>query len=538
MVDIRRLPVGERDDESDELATTLDELAREGARRMILAALRAEVEEYVERFADEVDEDGRRLVVRNGRARERRVTVGSGTLAVRAPRVNDKRVDEETGERERFGSRILPAYVRRSPKVGELLPILYLRGLSTGDFRPALEGLLGEDASGLSPATISRLCKEWEGQRERFRKRLLSSRYCYLFVDGVHVSVRLGEDDRLCLLVVIGVREDGTKELLAVEDGYRESSDSWSAVMRDLKRRGLNEPKLVVGDGALGIWGALRDVFPGAGEQRCWVHKTANVLDCLPKRLQPRAKGMLHEIVEAPTRADARQALECLREEFGAKYPKALEKLDKDWKPLTAFYDFPAEHWGPPTHDEPNREQLRNRQAPHAGDQGRRVEGRCAGDGLHAVDHRPGALAAVQRPRAGRRGARRSDVQGRCQGHRRRNHDAGREGRRLMTVTLSSTTFDNKGPPSQCSRLKACLVIRRGRGLTIRARTPRCGRGSRPMLPVLTIWTGCDGRMGFAARCVGGRRRGSCRTGGGRAGSAGGGCRPRRGRSFTARGRR
>jgi putative transposase len=342
MVDVRMLPAGE----DNEIAVTLDELAREGARRMIAAALRAEADEYVERFSDELDEDGHRLVVRNGRARERRVTVGSGTLPVRALRVNDKRVDEQTGERERFSSKILPAYARRSPKVTEALPILYLRGLSTGDFRPALEGLLGEDASGLSPSAISRLCKEWETHHERFSKRLLSfSRYAYLFVDGVHVSVRLGEDDRLCLLVVIGVREDGTKELLAVEDGYRESTDSWAGVLRDLKRRGLNEPKLVVGDGALGTWAALRDVFPGACEQRCWVHKTANVLDCLPKRLQPRAKGMLHEIIEAPTCADARRALETFREEFGAKYPKALAKLDDDWKPLTAFYDFPAEHW-------------------------------------------------------------------------------------------------------------------------------------------------------------------------------------------------
>ena len=342
MVDVRMLPAGGE----PEIAITLDELAREGARRMIAAALRAEADEYLARFADELHEDGHRLVVGNGRARERRVTVGSGTVPVRAPRVNDKRVDEEGGERQRFGSKILPAYARRSPKVTEVLPILYLRGLSTGDFRPALEGLLGEDASGLSASTISRLCKEWESHHERFRKRLLSfSRYAYLFVDGVHVSVRLGEDDKLCLLVVIGVREDGTKELLAVEDGYRESTDSWAGVLRDLKRRGLNEPKLVIGDGALGTWAALRDVFPEAGEQRCWVHKTANVLDCLPKRLQPRAKGMLHEIIEAPTRADARRALELFREEFGAKYPKALAKLDDDWKQLTAFYDFPAEHW-------------------------------------------------------------------------------------------------------------------------------------------------------------------------------------------------
>jgi putative transposase len=343
MVDVRMLPIVES---SEEVAVTLDELAREGARRMIAAALRAEAEEYVARFSDELDEDGHRLVVRNGRARERKLTVGSGTVPVRAPRVNDKRTCEETGERQRFSSKILPAYARRSPKVTEVLPILYLRGLSTGDFRPALEDLLGEDASGLSPSTISRLCKEWEAHHDRFRKRHLGfSRYAYLFIDGVHVSVRLGEDDKLCLLVVIGVREDGEKELLAVEDGYRESTESWAGVLRDMKRRGLDCPKLVVGDGALGAWAALRDVFPEAEEQRCWVHKTANVLDCLPKRVQPRAKELLHEIVEAPTRSDAGKALEVFREEYGAKYPKALAKLDKDWKPLTAFYDFPAEHW-------------------------------------------------------------------------------------------------------------------------------------------------------------------------------------------------
>lgn len=342
MVDVRMLPLSES---SEEIQVTLDDLAREGARRMIAAALRAEADEYLARFSDELDENGHRLVVGNGRARERKVTVGSGTVPIRAPRVNDKRIDE-AGERQRFSSKILPAYARRSPKVTEVLPILYLRGLSTGDFRPALEDLLGEDASGLSPSTISRLCKEWEAHHERFSKRHLGfSRYAYLFVDGVHVSVRLGEDDKLCLLVVIGVREDGEKELLAVEDGYRESTESWSSVLRDLKRRGLDCPKLVVGDGALGTWAALRDVFPEASEQRCWVHKTARVLDALPKRLQAKAKSMIHEIVEAPTRADAKLALEAFREEYGAKYPKALEKLDKDWKALTAFYDFPAEHW-------------------------------------------------------------------------------------------------------------------------------------------------------------------------------------------------
>jgi putative transposase len=342
MSDVRRLPVGE---DNEEITLALDDLAREGARRMIAAALRAEADEYVDRFADDVDEDSRRMVVRNGRARERRVTVGSGTIPVRAPRVNDKRVDED-GERQRFSSRILPAYARRSPKVGEVIPILYLRGLSTGDFRPALEGLLGEDAAGLSATSVSRLCKEWESHHDRFRQRLLSfSRYAYLFMDGIHVQVRLGEDPKVCLLIVIGVREDGCKELLAVEDGYRESTESWSGVFRDLKRRGLNEPKLVVGDGALGAWAALRDVFPGAGEQRCWFHAAGNVIDALPKRLQPRAKGLLGEIIEAPTRKDASRALEVFREEYGAKYPKALAKLDRDWQPLTAFYDYPAEHW-------------------------------------------------------------------------------------------------------------------------------------------------------------------------------------------------
>jgi putative transposase len=343
MSDVRRLPVGEG---NEEITLALDDLAREGARRMIAAALRAEADEYVERFSDEVDEDGHRIVVRNGRARERKVTVGSGTIPVRAPRVNDKRVDEENGERKRFSSRILPAYARRSPKVGEVIPILYLRGLSTGDFRPALEGLLGEDAAGLSATTVSRLCKEWEAHHDRFRQRLLSfSRYAYLYMDGIHVRVRLGEDPKVCLLIVIGVREDGCKELLAVEDGYRESTESWAGVFRDLKRRGLNEPKLVVGDGALGGWAALRDVYPGAGEQRCWFHAAGNVIDALPKRLQPRAKGLLNEIIEAPTRKDAGQALEVFREEYGAKYPKALAKLDRDWMALTAFYDYPAEHW-------------------------------------------------------------------------------------------------------------------------------------------------------------------------------------------------
>lgn len=342
MDNIRRI----RDEEGEEGRIGLDELAREGARRMIAVALEAEVDEYVSAFTEEVDENGKRLVVRNGRGKERKLTIGSGTLPIRTPRVNDRRIDSETGERQRFSSGILPAYMRRSPKVTEVLPVLYLRGLSTGDFVPALRDLLGEDASGLSPSSIQRLTEGWRSEHEAFQKRRLNFvRYAYLFCDGVHVKVRLGEDKRLCLLVVIGVREDGYKELLAVEDGYRESIESWSEVLRDLKDRGMNAPKLVTGDGALGLWGALRDVFPDTAEQRCWVHKIANVLDALPKRVQPRAKGILHEIMEAPTRAAANADIGKFIDEFEAKWPKATKKLTKDRESLLAFFDFPAEQW-------------------------------------------------------------------------------------------------------------------------------------------------------------------------------------------------
>ena len=290
MVDVRRLPVGE--DNDNEITVTLDDLAREGARRMIAAALDAEVTQYVASFVDEIDEDGKRLVVRNGRARERKLTVGSGTVPIRAPRVNDKRVDQGSGERKKFSSRILPAYARRSPKVTEVLPVLYLHGLSTGDFGPALRDLLGEDASGLSSSSIARLTEQWQADHAAFKQRQLGfHRYAYLFIDGVHVSVRLGEDDRLCLLVVIGVREDGVKELLAVEDGYRESTDSWAAVFRDLRDRGMNAPRLVTGDGALGAWAALRDVFPNAAEQRCWVHYADSRV--MPTRVRSSCSGRL-----------------------------------------------------------------------------------------------------------------------------------------------------------------------------------------------------------------------------------------------------
>jgi putative transposase len=323
-----------------DLSVGLDDLAREGARRMLVAALETEVTEYLARNRDERDGRGHAKVVRNGRARPRKVTLGAGTVEVRAPRVDDRR------EGEKFTSRILPPYMRRSPKVSEVLPILYLRGLSTGDFRPGLEALLGEDAAGLSAANISRLLGVWEEEYAAFRKRDLSQvDYVYVWVDGVHVNVRLGDQDRLCLLVMLGARPDGTKELIAVEDGFRESAESWASVLRDLSRRGMRAPVLAIGDGALGFWAAVRDVWPETREQRDWVHRVANVLDKLPKRLQPRAKEALWEIREAPTRQEAEKAMDRFEAEYGAKYPKAVTSLRRDQDQLLTFYDFPAEHW-------------------------------------------------------------------------------------------------------------------------------------------------------------------------------------------------
>ena len=323
---------------------TLDAVARAGAQRMLMAALEEEVARYIEVHADARGEDGRRQVVRNGHAQPRTVTCGAGTMQVRAPRVNDRRVDDD-GERQRFASRILPPYMRRSPQVAEVLPLLYLRGLSTGDFREALPVLLGEDAAGLSPTNISRLTAAWDEEYQAFRGRDLSEDdYVYVWVDGIHFNIRL-EDDRLCTLVVIGVKADGTKELVAIEDGYRESGESWASMLRDLRGRGLRAPVMAVGDGALGFWSALRDVWPETTPQRDWCHKLVNVLDKLPKRLRPRAKQALREIMYAPTKADAERAIGAFVAEFEAKYPKATACLVADQEALLAFFDFPAEHW-------------------------------------------------------------------------------------------------------------------------------------------------------------------------------------------------
>lgn len=331
-------------EEHQESRTELDELLRQGALRMLEQALEAEVRDYLARHHEARDEVGHALVVRNGKAAPRQVVTGTGTMEVQAPRVNDRRVAED-GTRQRFTSEILPPYMRRAPKVTEVLPILYLRGLSTGDFQAALPVLLGEDAAGLSPTTITRLTAAWEAEYQAYRRRdLHDADYVYVWVDGVHFRVRL-EEERLCTLVMLGVKPDGTKELIAVEDGYRESAESWSSVLRDLKRRGMRAPALAVGDGALGFWAAVGAVWPETREQRCWVHRLVNVLDKLPKRLQPKAKQALHAIMEAPTRPDAERGIAAFVDEFDAKYPKAVTSLQRDQAQLLTFFDFPAEHW-------------------------------------------------------------------------------------------------------------------------------------------------------------------------------------------------
>ena len=323
---------------------SLDEIVKAGAQRMLMSALQAEVADYVAAHEGEQDEKGHRIVTRNGVSRPRKLSTGAGTLTVRTPRVRDRGTDTE-GQRRKFTSRILPPYMRKTPKIAEVIPILYLRGLSTGDFKPALAALLGEEGAGLSPTTITRLTSEWRQDYEAFCKRDLSqSEFVYVWADGIHFRIRL-EEERLCTLVLMGVRADGTKEMIAVADGYRESAESWSEVLRDLSRRGLPAPVLAIGDGALGFWAAVRDVWPETREQRCWVHKLANVLDKLPKRIQPRAKRALHEIMNAESKKHALDAMQDFDAQFSAKYPKAVASLLKGSDALLSFYDFPADHW-------------------------------------------------------------------------------------------------------------------------------------------------------------------------------------------------
>ncbi len=322
----------------------LEIIVREGARKMLQAALEAEIEEHLSRFKNLVDEEGKRLVVRNGVMPERTVLTGAGPIAITRPRVDDRALSAR-GE-QRFTSRILPPFMRRAPSIDTLVPVLYLKGISTDDFPTALEAILGPQAKGLSASTVVRLKEIWtEEYGEWSRRDLAGKRYVYVWADGVYCNARL-EDERACLLVVMGADSFGNKELLAVSDGYRESAQSWKEILLDLCSRGLEKaPVLAVCDGAMGFQAAAAEVWPETRIQRCWFHKTGNVLDKLPKSLQAKAKGMLHDQYLAPTREDALKAFDLFVNSFGDKYPKAVECLVKDKDDLFAFYDFPAAHW-------------------------------------------------------------------------------------------------------------------------------------------------------------------------------------------------
>jgi putative transposase len=324
----------------------LTEILRRGAQQLLAQAIEAEVEGWLAAHRDLSDADGHRAVVRNGHMPERTILSGLGPVEVRQPRVRDRR---PAGQRETFTSAILPPYLRKTRSIEELVPWLYLKGVSTGDFGEALGALLGPNAPGLSATTVTRLKGTWEGEYDAWRTRsLLGKEYVYVWADGVYFNIRLESpgNDRQCILVLIGATRDGTKELLAITDGYRESAQSWRELLVECKARGLVvPPKLAIGDGGLGFWAALREVYPSTREQRCWVHKTANVLNKMPKSIQGKAKAMLHDIWMAPTRQEAEEAFELFLTSFRAKYPKAIECLVKDREALLTFYDFPAEHW-------------------------------------------------------------------------------------------------------------------------------------------------------------------------------------------------
>jgi len=321
----------------------LTDLLRRGAQQLLAQAIEAEVADWIDRHRDCRDAAGRRQVVRNGHLPQRTITTGVGPVTVKQPRVHDRRPPEQRGK---FASAILPPYLRKTRSVEELIPWLYLKGVSTGDFSEALAALLGPDAKGLSATTVTRLKGLWEQEYHDWSKRSLAGKqYVYVWADGVHFNIRL-EGGRQCILVLLGATADGKKELIAIQDGQRESEQSWKELLLDVQARGLTiEPKLAIGDGALGFWKAVRQVWSASAEQRCWVHKTTNVLDKLPKGVQPKAKEMLHEIYLAPSRAEAEKAFDLFLRTYEAKYPKATGCLGKDRRELLVFYDFPAEHW-------------------------------------------------------------------------------------------------------------------------------------------------------------------------------------------------
>jgi putative transposase len=322
----------------------LTEVIRQGAKQLLSQAIEAEVADWIERHKGHQDDEGRQQVVRNGFLPSRTILTGVGPVDVKQPRVRDRRPKDEA---EKFSSQILPPYLRKTKSIEELIPWLYLKGISTGDFNEALAALLGPQAKGLSATTVTRLKGVWQEEYQTWSKRSLKDKhYVYVWADGVHFNIRLGEKDRLCVLVLLGATADGTKELIAIQEGYRESEQSWKTLLLDCKERGLEiAPELATADGALGFWKALPKAWPTTRGQRCWVHKTANVLDKLPKGQQPQAKKMLCDIYMSPTKAEAEKAFDLFLKSWEAKYPKATDCLSKDREALMAFYDFPAEHW-------------------------------------------------------------------------------------------------------------------------------------------------------------------------------------------------
>jgi len=352
--DRHAMPVGEPIDQEvvsfraqfDE-KSPLDDLVREGARRMLQSAIDAEVEAFIAQHAQRRDDRGRRLVVKNGVLPEREILTGAGAIPLVQGRVRDNHPDPE--QRLTFTPSVLPAYLRKTKAIEELIPWLYLKGVSTGDFAEALQSLVGERAAGLSANVVVRLKEQWCVEYEQWSRRNLAGKaYVYVWADGIHAKVRLEDEgnQKQCLLVLMGATADGKKELIAVLDGYRESEQSWSELLLNLKQRGLTTaPKVAVGDGALGFWAALRKIFPETKEQRCWVHKTANVLNKMPRGVQAKAKGDLHEIWQADTKANAIKAFDHFLQKYQAKYAGSCDCLRKDRDELLAFYDFPAEHW-------------------------------------------------------------------------------------------------------------------------------------------------------------------------------------------------
>ena len=331
---------------SDQTKDLLTPVLREGAKRMLAMAIEIEAQEWLDQRSALLDVEGHRLVVRNGRQPIRTVQTGVGDIEVAKPRVHDRR---KGPDREVFQSRILPPYLRRTKAIEELIPWMYLKGISTGGFAEALQSLLGPEAAGLSSTTVTRLIQGWQAEHAEWSRRSLADRYyVYVWADGIHFNIRLEDEAnrKQCILVLMGATADGQKELIAVIDGFRESEQSWLELIQDVKRRGMTiDPKLAIADGALGFWAAMRKAWPSTREQRCWVHKTANVLNRLPRSMQPKAKDRLHEIWMAATRIDAEKAFDAFIDDFSVKYADATDCLVKDRDVLLAFYDFPAEHW-------------------------------------------------------------------------------------------------------------------------------------------------------------------------------------------------